>query len=271
MHGLGNDFIVIDAITQSINLSKEQICFLADRQRGIGCDQILLIEPPETPQADFRYRIFNQDGNEVEHCGNGARCFVKFVHDKKLSGKNPISVETQNGIISLLAQDKDTVRVNMGIPKFEPSSLPYKATESISHSYSITAPTGEEIHFGVVSMGNPHAIIRVDNVDTAPVETIGPFIESHPDFPQGVNVGFLEVCSSNEVRLRVFERGVGETQACGTGACAAIAYARLQGWVDSQVVTHLTGGDLSIEFEKNGSHLHMTGPATHVYNGSITI
>ncbi len=268
MHGLGNDFVVIDAINQDINLSAEQIRFIADRNFGIGCDQLLLVEKPIT-NADFRYRIFNADGGEVEQCGNGARCFALFVHDQGLSNKDQIAVETNTGIIYPRLEGDDQVSINMGAPRFEPASLPFNADE-LKPSYHITHH-GEDIIIGAVSMGNPHAVYEVCDIDTAPVELLGPAISHHPDFPQGVNAGFMQIVDRNNIRLRVFERGSGETLACGTGACAAMVIGRQWGKLNETVKVDLPGGQLLIRWLGDAEPVWMTGPATHVFEGKIKI
>ena len=269
MHGLGNDFVVIDAINQAINLSSAQIRFIADRRFGIGCDQLLLVEKPHTAGAEFRYRIFNADGGEVEQCGNGARCFAKFVHDNKLSRNQTIAVETQCGLIELALQVDGQVTVNMGVPQLNPASLPFDAPQQANlypllvadHSYQIAA----------VSVGNPHAVLRVDDVNSAPVSTLGPLIEAHKRFPRRVNAGFMQVVDRSHIKLRVYERGVGETQACGTGACAAVVAGQIQGWLEPTVEVTLTGGKLVIRWQGGDNPLYMTGPATSVYEGIIEL
>ncbi len=268
MHGLGNDFVVIDAINQTINLSAEQIRFIADRHFGVGCDQLLLLERPTTT-ADFRYRIFNADGGEVEQCGNGARCFARFVRDQGLSNKDEIAVETRTGIIYPRLESNGQVSVNMGAPRFEPASLPFMA-EALKPSYHINHH-GEDIIIGAVSMGNPHAVYKVCDIDTAPLESLGPAISHHPDFPQGVNAGFMQIVSRDHIRLRVFERGCGETLACGTGACAAMVIGRQWGELDETVKVDLPGGQLLIRWQGDGEPVWMTGPATHVFEGKIEI
>lgn len=268
MHGLGNDFVVIDAINQDINLSAEQIQFIANRNFGIGCDQLLLVEKP-TDNADFRYRIFNADGGEVEQCGNGARCFARFVRDQGLTNKDEIAVETKTGIIYPRLEEDGQVSVNMGAPKFDPASLPFKAGSIKSH-YHIT-DHGEDISIGAVSMGNPHAVYQVHDIDTAPVESLGSAISNHPDFPQGVNAGFMQIIDRNHIRLRVFERGSGETLACGTGACAAMVIGRQWGELDETVKVDLPGGQLLIRWQGDAEPVWMTGSATHVFEGKIEI
>ena len=269
MHGLGNDFVVIDAINQNIHLTPEQIRFIADRHFGVGCDQLLLVEKPLTQNADFGYRIFNADGGEVEQCGNGARCFARFVHDHGLSDKDEIAVETNTGIIYPCLEDNGQITVNMGAPKFDPASLPFNASGPES-SYTLQLGN-EEIDIGAISMGNPHAVYKVPNVDTARVETLGPAISHHPDFPQQVNAGFMQIVSPSHIRLRVYERGAGETLACGTGACAAMVVGVTWGKLEDSVKVDLLGGQLLIRWLGDGEPVWMTGPATHVFEGKINI
>lgn len=268
MHGLGNDFVVIDAISQCINLTTEQIVAMADRHFGIGCDQLLLVEKPVDERAEFRYRIFNADGGEVEQCGNGARCFAIFVRQQRLTSNKEIIVETSGGLIELKVHD-DQVTVNMGVPDFRPQSLPFLA-ENTAESYDLMV-NGSQYAIGAVSMGNPHAVMQVDDLDTMDVQTLGQAIESHQYFPKRVNAGFMQIISRDDIRLRVFERGASETQACGTGACAAVAVGRKAGLLDETVTVHLRGGDLSITWSGEGHELLMTGPATTVFNGEINI
>lgn len=269
MHGLGNDFVVIDAIHQPLDLSPEQVRFLADRHRGIGCDQLLLVEAPKSDEVDFRYRIFNQGGGEVEQCGNGARCFARFVVDKGLTDKREIAVETAAGVIRLCIEADGQVTVDMGVPRFAPDALPFVV--EVEQARYILAVNGNEVEIGAVSMGNPHAVLAVEDVATAPVAVLGPRLESHPRFPRRVNVGFMQVVSRRQLRLRVFERGVGETQACGTGACAAMAVAHLWGMVDDAVTVELPGGNLGIQWPGGEAPLLMTGPAETVFEGTITL
>ncbi len=269
MHGLGNDFIVIDAINQDIHLSTEQIRFLADRHFGIGCDQLLFVERPSSPEVDFKYRIFNADGGEVEQCGNGARCFARFIRDKGLTHKDDIPVETKTGVIRLKIEPDGEVTVNMGIPQFEPSAIPFEA-EQRANQYQLEVD-GRIWLIGAVSMGNPHAVLHVTNVDSANVEELGPAIEAHLRFPRRVNVGFMEVVDRSRIRLRVFERGVGETLACGTGACAAMVIGRQQGLLDELVTVELAGGALTIRWPGEGEPVYMTGPATNVFEGQIQL
>lgn len=269
MHGLGNDFMVLDLISQKIRLRPEQIRRLADRHFGIGFDQLLTVEPPTKPDADFCYRIFNADGSEVENCGNGARCFAVFVHDKKLTCKQTLRVETAGGPLILQLNDKGLVTVDMGVPRLQPDDIPFQAAQqAISYPLQVQDQT---LEIGAVSMGNPHAVLRVDDVLNYPVEQIGPQIEKHPRFPKRVNAGFLQVISRNQGRLRVYERGAGETLACGTGACAAMVYGRLQGWFDSRVEMHLPGGCLQLEWGGEGHPVKMTGPAQRVFEGQLFI
>jgi diaminopimelate epimerase len=272
MHGLGNDFVVIDALSQHISLRSSQISKLADRHTGIGFDQLLLIEPPSRPDADFDYRIFNSDGGEVEHCGNGARCFAKFVTDRALTAKRQITVNTLTGLITLTLTDDGRVRVNMGQPNWEPSALPYTGPEPDDTATAVALPTSSgPVSCGLVSMGNPHAVIRVDDVASTEVATLGQDIQSMDCFPQSVNVGFLEIVSASEVRLRVFERGVGETLACGTGACAAVAWGHRQGWLGTQVTVATQGGNLQIAWQGAGHDVFMTGPAESVFEGEFRL
>ncbi len=269
MHGLGNDFVVIDAINQEINLSREQIRFIGDRHFGVGCDQLLLIERPTQPGVDFRYRIFNADGGEVEQCGNGVRCFARFVHDKGLTDKDEIAVETNTGIVYPRLEENGLVTVNMGAPDFTPSVLPLKA-EACQDSYVLDIDESE-ITIGAVSMGNPHAVCRVDSINDGSVEQFGHDISSHVRFPQGVNAGFMQIIDRNHIKLRVHERGAGETLACGTGACAAAVIGQHWQLLDDEVQVDLPGGTLIIRWAGGGEPVWMTGPATHVFEGTIEI
>lgn len=269
MHGLGNDFVVIDAINQPVELGAEQVRRIADRRFGVGCDQLLLVEAPGQAGVDFRYRIFNADGSEVQQCGNGARCFARFVRDKGLTDKDAIVVETASGIITLYVEEGGEVRVNMGEPRFAPESLPLRAAAE-QPVYELELE-GDSIDFGAVSMGNPHAVLQVPDIERAPVRELGARLESHPTFPERVNVGFMQVINKGHIRLRVFERGAGETLACGTGACAAVAVGRRWGMLDDQVAVDLPGGRLTIRWKGEGEPLWMTGPATSVFEGSIAL
>ncbi|OBT10206.1 diaminopimelate epimerase [Vibrio sp. UCD-FRSSP16_10] len=268
MHGLGNDFMVVDCITQNIFFSPELIRRLADRHTGVGFDQLLVVEAPYDPETDFHYRIFNADGSEVEQCGNGARCFARFVAMKGLTNKYSIRVSTKKGKMLLQLGEEDQVRVNMGIPEFEPSKIPFKAKQK-EKTYILRV--GQSTLFcGSVSMGNPHVVTVVDDVATANVEELGPLLESHERFPERVNAGFMQIIDRSQISLRVYERGAGETQACGSGACAAVAVGILQGSLDESVEVNLTGGKLQIEWEGPGQPLFMTGSATHVFDGQIS-
>ena len=269
MHGLGNDFVVIDAINQNVAPSPDQVRWLADRHRGIGCDQLLLVEPPGTSGADFRYRIYNADGGEVEQCGNGARCFMRFVHDQGLTDKRELQVQTPGGPITLQLEDDGQVTVDMGPPRLEPAALPFRSAARAS-VYTLEVD-GRDYAIGALSMGNPHAVLRVEDVDRAPVAELGARIERHPCFPSRVNVGFMQVLGRDHIRLRVFERGVGETRACGTGACAAAVSGRLQGLLDARVRVSLTGGDLVISWAGEGRSVFMTGPAVSVFEGTLQL
>lgn len=268
MHGIGNDFVVIDLISQRYRPQPDHMRRIADRHFGIGCDQILIVEPPRKPGNDFLYRIFNADGSEVEQCGNGARCFARYVTDNHLTGNNPIRVETAGGVIELFIEG-DNVRVDMGAPILEPARIPFQADHQAT-SYPIEV-AGNSLVIGAISMGNPHAVLRVDNVDTAPVAELGPLLESHPRFPRRVNVGFMQVMDRSHIRLRVYERGSGETLACGSGACAAVVYGILQGWLNERVCVDLPGGQLTIEWKGGTAHVQLIGPATHVYDGKIRL
>ena len=268
MHGLGNDFVVLDLTNTEIEISAEQIRRLSHRQFGIGFDQLLQIKPPSSPEVDFDYRIFNADGSEVEQCGNGARCFARFVRLKGLTNKYSVSVSTKKGKMILDVEDDGDVTVNMGVPEFEPNKIPFKAKQK-EKTYIMRA--GDKTLFcGAVSMGNPHVVTVVDDVDTADVEVLGPLLESHERFPERVNAGFMQVVDRNHIRLRVFERGAGETQACGSGACGAVAVGILQGLLDENVKVSLPGGDLRISWQGPGKPLFMTGPATHVFDGQLS-
>lgn len=270
MHGLGNDFVIIDTLSQSCpELTLSQRKFLADRQRGIGCDQLLLVEKATQQGVDFKYRIFNADGGEVNQCGNGARCFARFVYDKGLTKKTDIAVETASGIIKLtLKQSGEIVTVNMGEPEFQPALVPFDS-EQQANQYTLTLQNEHTLTISALSMGNPHAVVTVDNVETTAVNELGPLIEAHKRFPERVNAGFMEIVSRNEIKLRVFERGVGETQACGTGACAAVVSGIQQGILSNEVKVHLLGGELDIVWQGKAKPVWMTGPATHVFDGEI--
>ncbi len=269
MHGIGNDFVVINAIKQHVAFSPEQLRFIANRHFGIGCDQILLVEATDRPGVDFRYRIFNANGGEVEQCGNGVRCFARFVRDKGLTSKEVITVETNAGILILHVQTDGQVTVNMGIPEFIPAKIPFVAEQPASH-YSL-AVNGHNFNIGAVAIGNPHAVLQVDDVELAPITQLGPAIEQHTRFPQRVNVGFLQIVSRDEFKLRVYERGVGETLACGSGACAAMVIGRTWNLLNETAQARLHGGTLIIKWQGPGTPVMMTGPAQTVYEGSIEL
>jgi diaminopimelate epimerase len=269
MHGLGNDFVVLDATRATILLDAGQLRTLADRHFGIGCDQVLQIEPPRIPGTDFYYRIFNADGSEVEQCGNGARCFVRYVHEKGLTRKREIRVGTLGGVIIPRLEPDGQVTVNMGVPAFDPASIPFQASKQ-ALTYEIDID-GECIEISALSMGNPHAVRVVADVTTAPVTTQGPRIERHPRFPQGVNAGFLEVVDRTHARLRVYERGTGETLACGTGACAAAVAGIARGFLAPAITVTMRGGGLGISWAGPGAPVMMTGPAVTVFEGEIEL
>ncbi|MGV2864019.1 diaminopimelate epimerase [Achromobacter sp. AGC39] len=279
MHGAGNDFVVLDGVRQTIEMTPERARALGDRHFGIGADQILLVERATRPDADFRYRIFNSDGSEVEHCGNGARCFVRFVHEQGLSDRNPLRAEIATGILVLDEGDDEQVTVDMGSTRFDPEALPFDTAglpsmregEDTLWELELDAPTGvaNKVWLSAVAISNPHAVQVVDNVDTAPVSIQGPLIETHPRFARRVNAGFLQVMDRHNVRLRVFERGAGETLACGTGACAAVAAGIRRGLLESPVRVQTRGGVLTVAW--NGDQLRMTGPAESVFTGQVDI
>jgi len=269
MHGLGNDFMVVDGITQKVFFSPELIRRLADRHFGVGFDQLLLVEPPYDPEQDFHYRIFNADGSEVQQCGNGARCFARFVRLKGLTNKDRIAVSTMSGKIVLTLERDNQVTVNMGVPEFEPAKVPFRAQKA-EKTYLLRS-NDQTVLCGVVSMGNPHCVLDVDDVKTAPVERLGAELESHERFPERVNVGFSQRVSAGEINLRVFERGAGETLACGTGACAAAVVGMSQGRLRDKVKVNLPGGSLTISWQGPGKPVFMTGPAEHVFDGVIEL
>lgn len=280
MHGLGNDFMVIDAISQHVHIRPEKVKKLSDRNFGIGFDQMLIVEPPGRPDADFRYRIFNADGSEVQNCGNGARCFARFVSENRLTAKQIIRVETANGLLELMLTEKGGVRVNMGAPVLMPENVPFIPQGAVSapKGYLVEYPirvqdegTSEDVKLGVLSMGNPHAVLLVDSVKKAPVSRLGPLLERHVCFPEKANIGFMEVVHRKFIRLRVFERGTGETLACGTGACAAVVSGRLRGLLDEEVEVKLPGGNLKIQWRGEGYPVMMEGPAVRVFDGQVRI
>ena len=269
MHGLGNDFLVLDLISQRAYLDTLTIRRLADRHFGIGFDQLLIVEPPDVPNADFKYRIFNADGSEVEQCGNGVRCFARFVHELQLTTKTKMKVQTKAGIVEPELGPNGWVRVNMGYPKFLPNEIPFIADEP-ENLYDIILPDGEVLTIDVVNMGNPHAVTIVSDVLQTDVARLGPQVESHERFPARVNAGFMQIIDDKHARLRVFERGVGETLACGTGACAAAVSAMRRGLLSSSVEIELAGGKLQIEW-REGDVVWMTGPTANVYEGRLNL
>ncbi len=269
MQGLGNDFVVLDGINQRVNLSTAQIKHIADRHFGVGCDQLLLVEAYAGEDAAFRYRIFNADGGEVEQCGNGARCFARFVYDQGLTRHTTIPVMTASGRIVLYIQANGHVTVDMGVPVLAPAQIPFvSARQQTLYTVDVA---GQSLALAAVSMGNPHAVLQVTDVDHAPVATLGALLESHPAFPKRVNVGFMQVVARDRIRLRVFERGCGETLACGTGACAAVVAGQLQGLLDEHVSVSLPGGELRIQWQGEGQPVAMTGPAVTVFKGTLTL
>ncbi|HZM48481.1 MAG TPA: diaminopimelate epimerase [Burkholderiales bacterium] len=269
MQALGNDFVLLDALAAHIALSAEQLRRIADRHFGIGCDQILQVEPPRQPDTDFHYRIFNADGGEVEQCGNGARCFVRYVHDRGLTDKSEIRVGTAGGVIVPRLEDDGRVTVDMGAPEFEPARVPFDAPRR-APAYELEVD-GRQVEIGVLSMGNPHAVQIVSDVAGAPVTSEGPLIERHPRFPRRVNAGYMEIVDRSRVRLRVYERGAGETLACGSGACAAVVTGIVRGLLDGNVVVTTRGGDLGISWAGGAAPVMMTGPAETVYEGEIEV
>ncbi len=269
MHGLGNDFVVIDAINQIVNLTPEQIRFMANRHFGIGFDQLLLVEKPVSDNAEFKYRIFNADGSEVAQCGNGARCFARFVREKNLFAGDDIRVDTDSGQLVLSLTGNDQVVVNMGVPRHSPADIPLCADwESKTYSIEIN---GTPVEFGAVSMGNPHAVIQVADVELAPVAGLGQILENHALFPERANIGFMQIVDRSEIRLRVYERGAAETLACGSGACAAVVVGIEQDLLDNEVKVDLPGGQLMINWAGRGEPVFMTGPAATVFEGKINL
>ena len=276
MQGLGNDFVVFDGISQRIDLSPSQIVRLADRHFGVGCDQVLLVEAPSSADVDFRYRIFNADGGEVEQCGNGARCFVHFVRDRGLTTKRTIRVETRGGVIEPTLEPDGRVRVDMGIPRFEPEAIPFEAGMPVGDGPEVPIAqqievAGASLTISALSMGNPHAVQVVADVDLAPVASQGPLLERHPRFPRGVNAGYMQIVDRANIRLRVWERGSGETLACGTGACAAVVAGIRRGLLDGEVRVATRGGGLSVAWRGPRAPVLMTGPAQTVFEGEWEI
>lgn len=273
MHGLGNDFAVVDLLTQRAKLTPAQIAVLADRHRGIGFDQLLAVEPPQRPEADFRYRIFNTDGSEAEQCGNGARCFARFVVERGLTKKQTLVLEVPRGTITATLQDQGWVEVDMGSPSFALDAFPVtlgSRAEAEGLSLEMATDAGPAV-LTLVSMGNPHGVVFVPSIAEAPVAALGAALQAHEAFPESLNVGFCEVVDRKRLRLRVYERGVGETQACGSGACAAVAAAREQGWVGDEVTVTLPGGELRLRWQGPGTPLMMAGPTAFVYEGQVRI
>ena len=275
MHGLGNDFVLLDLISQNITISDEQIKLLADRRLGVGFDQLLTVEPPDSPEADFKYRIFNADGSEAEQCGNGARCLLRFVRDRGLTTKTKIKLETNTGVIECELEKDGNISVDMGRPVLQPKCIPFIADQAqILYKLNVSLPlcgSEESVNIASLNIGNPHAVIVVEDVDESPVAQLGAAIEKHRRFPDRVNVGFMQIIARDHIRLRVFERGVGETRACGTGACAAVVAGRLQGLLDETVEVSLPGGNLRITWQGDDSPVKMTGPACRVYEGRLHI
>lgn len=269
MQGLGNDFVVVDAINQDFVPTAAQVRFLADRHFGVGCDQLLVVERPTSPGVDFRYRIFNSDGGEVEQCGNGARCFVRFVHEQGLTMAQRIRVETLCGVITVSRESSGEVTVDMGMPRFAAAEIPFDSASDAPLQPLVVAD--QSIEISVVSMGNPHAVQVINDIETAAVSTQGPLIESHPRFPHRVNAGFMQILDRHAIRLRVYERGAGETLACGTGACAAAVVGIRRGLLDSPVRVSTRGGDLSIAWNGSGQPVFMTGPAVTVFSAEIEL
>ena len=269
MQGLGNDFVVLDATRAPLSLERDQLRRLADRHFGVGCDQILQVEPPRSPDTDFYYRIFNADGGEVEQCGNGARCFVRFVREQGLTDKTEIRVGTQSGVIVPKLAADGRVTVDMGVPQFEPARIPFIA-ERRALTYRLDVG-GAAIEISALSMGNPHAVQLVEDVDAAPVQTQGPAIETHARFPQRVNAGYMQIIDRGRIKLRVYERGAGETLACGTGACAAVVAGIQRNLLDHSAAVATRGGDLGISWQGEGEPVLMTGPAVTVFSGEVEL
>jgi len=268
MHGLGNDFVVIDNVTQNMYVNVDQIRKWADRHRGIGFDQLLLVEPPYDPDLDFHYRIFNADGSEVAQCGNGARCFARFVKMKGLCNKNELKVSTKAGNLILRHEPDGQITVDMGMPQFEPAEVPFKANKA-ELTY-VLREQDETVLCGVMGLGNPHCVIEVDVLEQAPVNVLGPKVGANERFPEGVNVGFMQIVDRDNVRLRVYERGAGETQACGSGACAAAVLGMRQGKLNERVAVTLPGGTLMIQWQP-GQTVKMTGAAEHIFDGQMAL
>jgi len=269
MHGAGNDFVVIDAVRAAIQINENQIRKIADRQTGVGCDQVLLIEPPKRPDADFEYRIFNADGSPAGQCGNGARCVGRFIHEQRLSAKSTITLQVGSDLRRLEFDEAGSVKAELGAPIFAPAQIPFSADEDATeHALSLANVT---VMAGVVSLGNPHAVLLVDDVAATPVEKIGPMIQSLDVFPEGVNVGFMQVESNTHVKLRVFERGAGETLACGSGACAAVIHGIRLGQLANKVTVSVPGGKLEVSWDDGLSSVWLAGPAETVFEGKLNL
>lgn len=269
MHGLGNDFVVLDGVRQRIALTPVQVRAIADRHFGVGCDQLLIVEPPTRADTDFRYRIFNADGGEVEQCGNGARCFARFVYERGLTMRRDMTVDTLGGLLDLRIEDDGQVTVNMGVPRFEPADVPFDAPARAA--VYVLDMQNETVEISVLSMGNPHAVQFVADVEQAPVTTQGAHIEAHARFPKRINAGYAQIVDRSNMRVRVWERGAGETLACGSGACAAMVAGRMRGYLDEQVTVALRGGQLRIRWTGEGQPVWMTGPAVTVYRGQLDL
>jgi len=269
MHGAGNDFVVLDGISQSIEVTEPLIKTLADRHRGIGCDQVLVLDAPDDPDADFRYTIFNADGSRAGQCGNGARCAGRFLKEKRLTRKRKLVLLTDGECLHITLNEDGRIFAGLAPPQFAPEAIPFEA-EQTRHQYNIEVQ-GQALSIGAVSMGNPHAVLIVDDVRGAPVQTLGPLLESHQRFPARANVGFMQVLSRSEIRLRVYERGVGETAACGSGACAAVVHGIQADLLDTEVAVHLPGGKLSVRWDGEQARVWLGGPTTSVFDGTIHI
>ena len=272
MHGIGNDFMVLDLVTQNVELTADRIKRWSDRRTGVGFDQLLAVMPPSDPTADFRYRIFNRDGTQAEQCGNGARCFAKFVRDHGLSVKQGLTLETSSGLVRTRMLEDDRVEVEMGVPGLEPGDVPFRPelAEALADGVRYRLPVADrEVVVAPVSIGNPHAVIEIDDIVNAPVKRVGMLVQASEAFPEGVNVGFLQIVEPDFARLRVFERGAGETRACGSGACAAMVVGRLTGQLESRVMVSLRGGEVQLRWPGEGESVTMTGPAAQIYEGQI--
>ena len=269
MHGIGNDFVLVDNMSRKLDLGTEQIRLLADRRRGIGCDQLLMMEPADGPNADVRARIFNRDGSEAGQCGNGLRCLAAYLRDTGVANGDHIVIEAGQGVVRVLLTNHRAVTMDMGTPRFELRDIPFLA-DARALSYDLQVGS-QRLEIGAVSMGNPHAVIRVDDCQSAPVQELGPGVQSLEEFPEGVNVGFMQVLDDTRVCLRVFERGVGETLACGSGACAAVAVGRVRGWLGDRVSVALSGGELTVEWDGEGQPMWLTGPTQRAFEGEFEL